>query len=209
MDGVRSLRCFPAFELGKKNEAAISMRRIESMPEKNSQPLPLSFRSELLKPLMADLRAGESCSLIGTSSTGKSNLARFLQRHDVQNMYWKDNRTWIILIDSHSLIFAEQTAGYVVTELMIKGLLAEAKKRNSSSELLVWATDLNNQLIENTNAFTAMRSLQEICRHLCEGEELQLILVFDQFEDIWQSLEARFFLNLRHLRDQFKYQVVY
>src|SRR5437763_5743521 len=54
-----------------------------------------------------------------------------------------------------------------------------------------------------------MRTLQDICRRLCEQYGHQLIFVFDQFDDLWQKLEARFFLNLRNLRDQFKYQVVY
>ena len=33
-----------------------------------------------------------------------------------------------------------------------------------------------------------------------------MVWVFDQFDDIWNTLPARFFLNLRFLRDEFKYK---
>src|SRR5436305_1485567 len=127
MDGVSLHQYFPAFELRKRDRAAILMRRIESMPEKNNLPLPLSFRAVLLKRMLTDLRAGECCSLVGTSSTGKSNVARFLQRHDVQKAYWNDDRSWVIFIDSHSLIFnEEQKPEYTVTEMMLHHLIEEA-----------------------------------------------------------------------------------
>src|SRR5947208_4108679 len=98
-------------------------------------PLPLSFRANLLKRVLADLRVGECCSLIGSSGTGKSNVARFLQRQDVQKAYWNDDRSWIILIDSHSLIFVnEQKAEYALTEMMIHRLKEEAESRKFSPE---------------------------------------------------------------------------
>ncbi len=104
------------------------------MPEKNNPPLPLSFRADLLKHVFVDLRAGECCSLVGTSGTGKSNVARFLYRHDVQKAYWNDDSRWVILIDSHGLIFDDaQKAEYTVTEIMILRLIEEAKSRAFSS----------------------------------------------------------------------------
>ncbi len=179
------------------------------MPEKNNQPLPLSFRADLLKRMLADLRAGECCSLVGTSGTGKSNVARFLQRQDVQKAYWNDDLRCVILIDSHSLIFDEgQKAEYTVSEMMIHRLLEEVEAYNFSAEFLTWANESYNRPA-NSSFPLAMRTLQDICRRLCEQYGHQLIFVFDQFDDLWQALDARFFLNLRNLRDQFKYHIVY
>ncbi len=180
------------------------------MPEKNTSPLPLSFRDDLLERVLADLRAGECCSLIGTSGTGKSNIARFLRRQDVQHFYWKDDRTWVILIDSHSLIFDnEQKAEYVITELMIQGVIEEAENHSFSDEFLTRANQLYDRLIDHPGIHVALRTLRDLCKRLCGKDNLQLIFAFDQFENIWQTLDASFFLNLRNLRDQFKYQVVY
>jgi DNA-binding winged helix-turn-helix (wHTH) protein len=176
----------------------------------NQTLLPLSFRADLLKRVLADLRAGECCSLVGTSGTGKSNVARFLQRHEVQKAYWNDAPAWVIVIDSNSLIFDDQQkAEYTVTEIMIMRLIEEARSRAFSSEFLRLANKSYSRLLANPTFPSAMDTLQEMCRHLYEQHTLQLIFVFDQFDDLWLTLEARFFLNLRNLRDQFKYHVVY
>src|SRR2546421_10862946 len=162
MLGVSLHPYFPALELRKRDRAATLMRRIESMPEKK-QPLPLSFRADLLKRVLADLGAGECCSFVGISGTGKSNVARFLQRHDVQKAYWSDDRSWVILIDSHSLIFdEEQKPEYTVTEMMLHHLIEEAKSRNFSPEFLTWANEVYNRLLANSSFPSAMRTLQDI-----------------------------------------------
>src|SRR5947207_9009124 len=109
------------------------------MSQKNNPPLPLSFRSDLLKHMLAGLQSGESCSLVGISGTGKSNVARFLQRHDVQQFYWNDDRIWVISIDSQGLIFdEEQKVEYIITEMMINRLIQEAERRKISSVFLTW-----------------------------------------------------------------------
>src|SRR5512139_3153984 len=50
-------------------------------------PLPIEFRGEIIEPLLNSLRGGESCSLIGIGSSGKSNLMRHLTRLDVREHY--------------------------------------------------------------------------------------------------------------------------
>src|SRR2546421_4181267 len=162
MLGVSLHPYFPALELRKRDRAATLMRRIESMPEKK-QPLPLSFRADLLKRVLADLGAGECCSFVGISGTGKSNVARFLQRHDVQKAYWSDDRRWVILIDSHSLIFdEEQKAEYIFTEMMIHRLIEEVESHNFFAEFLTLASEAYNRLLANSSYPLAMGTLQDI-----------------------------------------------
>lgn len=159
---------------------------------------------------MPDLQAGECCSLVGTSGTGKSNVARFLQRQDVQQFYWKDDRTWVISIDSQGLVFnKEQSVEYFVTDIMLNRLIEEAESRKISSDFLTWAAESYHQLLANQSFPLALRTLQDTCKRLCGQHEIQIIFMFDQFDDLWLTLELRFFLNLRYLRDQFKYSVAY
>jgi hypothetical protein len=172
-------------------------------------PRPLSYRAELLSRLMPALRAGECCSLIGVSGVGKSNLVRFLYRWDVQESYWNTGNVWIVLIDTHSFMFGEQSLEYVVFELMIHRLIMEIERRGAPAEIASWASDLHAQLVAQPSAHMAFRYLERICARLCESLGLQVVFVFDQFEDLWKRAEPRFFLNLRSLRDQFKYRVVY
>ena len=109
-------------------------------------PLPISFRSELLEQVMPSLHEGECCSLIGISGVGKSNLAQFVRQRDLQSHYWNDDKTWLILVDSNSLVFGEFPNEYVVGELMIHRLIMEAEARDESSDFVRWANDLHIQL---------------------------------------------------------------
>jgi DNA-binding winged helix-turn-helix (wHTH) protein len=177
------------------------------MPE---YPLrPLSYRAELLSQVMPALKAGECCSLIGVSGVGKSNLVRFLARSDVQVAYWNTDTIWLVLIDTHSLVFSDQPAEFVILELIIHRLIMEAERRTMPAEFVSWANDLHSRLIMQPNSHLALRYLERLCARLCEAYEYKIIFVFDQFEDIWQTVDARFFLNLRGLRDQFIYSVAY
>jgi DNA-binding winged helix-turn-helix (wHTH) protein len=176
---------------------------------KYDSPLPLFYRSDLLRCVMPPLRAGECCSLVGVSGVGKSNLVRFLRCPDVQEHYWGANRTWVVVIDTHGLVFGEWPSEYVVAELMIHRLIMEAESHELSREFISELDDLYTRLIGQPSAHLALRYLERICRRLCEALEIQLVFIFDQFEDLWKALEPRFFLNLRNLRDQFKYRVVY
>lgn len=171
--------------------------------------LPLNSRAELLGRMMPILRAGECCSLVGTSGVGKSNLVQFLQRLDVQAHYWGDDRTWVVSIDTHGLVFDQQPAEFAALELMIHRLIREAERRAAPAALIDDLDRLHTRLMHQPGTLLALRYLERICARLCQGAGLQIVFVFDQFDDIWRQLDARFYQNLRHLRDEFKYQLVY
>lgn len=171
--------------------------------------LPLSFRSELLQHIMPALQGGECCSLIGTSGIGKTNLVRFLQRPDVQAHYWGNKQMWVIFIDTHGMVFGSHSEEYVLEELMIHRLIQEAERRKLPDDLIADFDRLHAGLIAQANAHLALRYLERICGRLCRDHHIQIVFAFDQFEDIWKSLDERLFLNLRYLRDEYKYQIVY
>jgi DNA-binding winged helix-turn-helix (wHTH) protein len=171
--------------------------------------LPLSFRADLLGQIMPALRAGECCSLVGASGVGKSNLVRFLQRPDVQSAYWGDESTWVVLIDTNSLVFDERPDEYIVAELMIYRLIREAERRNMPAEFIADLDTKYVQVVERPSAQLALRYLERVCGRICETSGIRIVFAFDQFEDLWKPRGARLFLNLRHLRDEFKYRLVY
>jgi DNA-binding winged helix-turn-helix (wHTH) protein len=64
-------------------------------------------------------------------------------------------------------------------------------------------------LLAQPDTLLALRYLERIVSRLCREHHLQLVLVLDEFEELWQSLEPRLFQNLRYLRDEFKYHLVF
>lgn len=173
------------------------------------KPLPLTFRSELLQRVMPALIGGECCSLVGVSGVGKTNLVRFIQRPDVQTLYWGDESVWVIPIDTNGLVFSASPDEYAVLELMIDRLIREALQRHAPSDVVNSFESLQLNLTAQPSARLALRYLDRICGTLRNDLHAHLIFVFDQFEDIWKSFDARMFLNLRYLRDEYKYQLAY
>lgn len=172
-------------------------------------PLPLSYRADLLQKVMPALRAGECCSLVGTSGVGKSNLVRFLQRPDVQRHYWGDEQVWMVLVDTNGLVFEGKPDAYAVAELMVHRLIREAERRGWGGERIAEMDARYLRMVESRNPLLAVRSLERICAQLCEAGGVRLVFLFDQFEDLWGAGDARLFLQLRHLRDEFKYRLTY
>lgn len=171
--------------------------------------LPRSYRAEVLEHVMPALLAGECCSLIGPSSVGKSNLCQFVQRADVHKQYWGTTPIWLVLIDTNSLVLEPGFEDYAVLELLVHRLLREAERRNIPPDVLSEFQTRYLELADRRSAHLGFRYLERICGRLCEGLHLKIVFWFDQFEDIWATLPARLFVNLRALRDMFKYHVMY
>lgn len=170
---------------------------------------PLSFRESLLRRVTATLRAGECCSIIGAGGVGKSNLVRFLQRPDVQEIYWGADPVWVLLIDSNALAVSGRSDEFALLELIIHRLIREAEERSLPADLVADFDRLHSSLITRPDTLLALRYLERIIGRLLKEHSLQLVLAFDQFEDVWQRLDQRLFLNLRYLRDEFKYRLVF
>ncbi|NTW00477.1 MAG: hypothetical protein HGA19_04125 [Oscillochloris sp.] len=172
-------------------------------------PLSLTFRGTLLRRVTETLRAGESCSIVGTGGVGKTNLARFLLRQDVQEHYWGSEPVWVLLIDSNAIAVSGRSSEFTVLELIIHRLICETERRELPAEFVAELDRLHSTLIAQPDTLLALRYLERIIGRLCREPNLQLVLVFDQFEEIWQTLDPHLFLNLRYLRDEFKYRLVY
>lgn len=173
------------------------------------QGFPVVYRAELLGRLMPVLLAGESCALVGASGVGKTNLAQFLCRRDVQRHYWGGEQIWVVAVDTNGLVFSDQPPEYATLELIIHRLVMEAEARDVPPETVARLAELHGQVSERKDIGQALRTLERICGMLTRRGGVRLVLLFDQFEDLWRGLGARFFLNLRYLRDQYKYHLAY
>ncbi|NJM40852.1 MAG: hypothetical protein HC853_08800 [Anaerolineae bacterium] len=62
---------------------------------------PLEYRAELCKRILDVAARGQSCSVIGVSSSGKGNIARQLVRADVRAycLGAEANGLWGVLVD--------------------------------------------------------------------------------------------------------------
>ncbi|GAB4438565.1 MAG: hypothetical protein OHK0015_32360 [Chloroflexi bacterium OHK40] len=167
-----------------------------------------SARAAMVAPLIARLRAGECCSVIGVGGMGKSNFARYLQLDEVRTTHLGD-AFWVVLIDSNALVIDGHPAEFALLELIVHRLIREAERRAMPATFVQELDRFHSGMLAHGGQVLAVRYLERICARLCGEYGLRVVLIFDQFEDLWRDLDARLFLNLRFLRDEFKYRLIY
>lgn len=177
----------------------------------------LDFRKDEIKYVMSRWQAGESCSLVGVGSIGKSNLIHHLCDVDVQHHYLNQeqaSRLVTVLIDpnllgplpsseAHDSELFRCWAGY---ELMMHRLFLRFYPLDYLGEDADNFNQAYQALQDGSNPLFSYMGLRyfEIALELLIRRGLQIVFLFDEFEDLLQQLPARFFQTLRGLRDNHK-----
>lgn len=196
------------------------------------RPLPVSHRHRETAFVLDRVAGGESCWVIGVSGSGKSNFARFLTRPDVHAAHLGPAAEPLlaVLVDSHKLA-AEATAEVRVDdldgrvyELMLHGVLMTAEALRLDDALCARLDGFHQRLLATQGALRprrreaptatqgaliGLRHVERALNLLVTRESRRVVFVFDQFDDLVADAGARLFLNLRGLRDEFKYQVMF
>ena len=158
-------------------------------------------------------QAAESCSLVGVGSVGKSNLLHHLSDPDVQVHFMgeKANNFKSVIIDPNLLG-------------PLDGNESEEKRCWAGYELLmhrlylafypfdVLGNDVNNffdvyqALQDGTNPLYAYMGLRyfELGLEFFLRRGIQIVFMFDEFEELLRQMPPKFFQTLRGLRDNHK-----
>lgn len=197
-----------------------------SLPDK---ALPPTYQSVDVSFVFNSLLAGQSCSLIGIGSVGKSNLMQNLTRPTFKTHYLDTRAPYLLTVylDPHTLIPLEGVALHDVGklwagyELMLSRLYetylvegaTSAKKRKGNTEdplLLTFQHRLDAlRQGDNVTRQSGLRHLEGAIRALlADDDRWQIAFLLDEISD-FASLPPSFFLSLRGLRDQFKGRVMY
>ncbi len=194
------------------------------MNNQRSRTQSMEFRQQEVGYVMERWRAGESCSLVGVGSVGKSNLLQHLSNETVQSFYMKDvaggKPFKAIIIDPSMLgplpdtspsdnIAIRCWSGY---ELMMHRLfLAFYPFSNLSPDDARIFYDTYQALQDGTNPLYAYMGLRyfELGLEIFMKQGTHIVFMFDEFEEMLRQLPVKFFLTLRGLRDANKRSISY
>ncbi len=174
------------------------------------------------------IKAGQSCSLVGMGSVGKSNLMQALTTRFVKFrcLQAQAPTTLTVLIDPHKMIHLEQNAieqagaawpGYEILLNRLRRSLADLESDKFTNGLLARSATHTGDIIAKVEAYyinlfdTHPLLSQSGIRHLEESvyEVLQMdgpwriVFLFDEIEG-FLHLPPEFFQSMRGLRDEFK-----
>lgn len=194
------------------------------MQHSRTRKQPLDFRQEEVGRIMTRWRASDSCSLVGVGSVGKSNLLQHLIDPDVQAFYMNvanAEKFKAIIIDP-SLLGAmpnpdtpdyDQFRAWAGYELLMHRLylaffpLTDVLHPDDAAafeDLLDVFRDGHNPLFK----YMGIRYL-ELGLEFFMRQGIQIVFMFDEFEDMLFNLPIKFFQALRGLRDINKKQLSY
>ncbi len=172
-------------------------------------PLPIEFRSEIIEPLLNSLRSGESCSLVGVGSSGKSNLTRHLARQDVREYYLGEAARSMLAAYAD----CAKLTDYTVQAL--HSLILEAVSNAVQESSLETATlrpkleSLWEQAAEATVPDKARRALEEAIASIQQAGITQIFVILDDFDHVVLNAPGPVLSSLRALRDNFETRLMY
>lgn len=173
-------------------------------------PLPITYRTDLMRAIYLHLDAGKCGALYGIASSGKSRLVEFMGRPDVRRRYSGEDwpRTLLPWVDGNDLL--EHTE-WGLCEKILSAILADmAQLPERGGAARAKAAEWYWQLIRSENKALARRYLAFAIEDLVD---YRIVLLLDEMEEFMAGADDLVFAGLRGLRDRFKrdnqYRVLY
>ena len=167
---------------------------------------PATYRAEIIGPALASIVAGECCTIVGMSGSGKSNMLQHMLRPDVLQHHLGPRADDLRFVMFDTNMLAEWSA-WGFFEGLSEALLAalgpqlpgEAAGQLQQAHALALAAPGNHA--------AAMRQCAEALALLCG--QWRIVLLLDEFDPLFAQLDSSVLRNLRGLRDRHKYRLMY
>lgn len=169
------------------------------------------LRQAQLDVVQHALADGSCVALFGLSNTGKSPFLRALAAPENQQrlaeLAGRDSA--LIYVDCNRVVELSATGFY---EIVVRSLLEFIEDPGTppepAPELMQQLRDYHNQITTGP-AFQASLAFNNALADTCNRLDLSLVLLLDEFDEIYTALEERTLLNLRALKDHTRNRLVY
>jgi hypothetical protein len=162
----------------------------------------LILRQADLAYVLSCIKDGRSCAVIGLSNVGKSWLLRALTRQEVQSAHLgaQAEKFIFVYIDCNLMLELSEQGFYEAVLRATRDVLAE----DGVDEALLAEMETHYQgVVESSHPFRVPLSFNEAIIALGEGLQRRIVFLFDEFDEPFNALDGRVFLNLRALKDRY------
>ena len=162
------------------------------------------MRGTDIQPILRHLMAMRCVEIIGFSNVGKSALLRLLAQHDVWTgeMGEAGQEIMPIYIDCNRMLDLTDQGFY---ELILRCLQESYTDLSDSTSL----TEAYRTLVAPASDFQIPLSFNQGLTAALQASNHKLVLLFDEFDEPFNHIHARVFLNLRALMDRHQGRLVY
>lgn len=167
----------------------------------------LSYRSAEAGQVMSWVKAGQCGCLVGLRGAGKSNFLRFLLREDTRRHYLRQSHADFSFVLLDLLSLSEHTP-WAVCELMLDRMLNQLRPR-LEDKIAEELAALQQEITHNNNLLSVQRAIERCIEVVCRLPPQRIVLLFDEFDGVFKTLDPSLFRYLRSLRDAHKGQLSY
>jgi DNA-binding winged helix-turn-helix (wHTH) protein len=166
-----------------------------------------SFCATAIRQVMNWIEARQCGCLVGLQGAGKSNFVRFLLDEETRKHYLGYAHTDFVFIFLDLLALGEYT-DWALYELILDQTLNQLRPLVDAG-LTKKITTLHQEITHSKDSLTARRAIEQSLEGLCEQPDRRIILLFDEFDTAFATLEPSIFRYLRAIRDKHKDQLIY
>jgi DNA-binding response OmpR family regulator len=174
--------------------------------------LPTAFpqapvRGDDLRYVVDCIHQGQCCSVVGPSNTGKSLLLRSLLTEDVRQLCAQKGTEPPVVVFVDCLEAADNEQAFY--ELLLRCILEAMEASDGPEPTVDTLRTLYSALMDRATD-VALRSLFARSVHTVMGEtQAVLVLILDEFDDIFRALSPWPLRQLRVLRDRYGDRLCY
>ncbi len=145
----------------------------------------------------------DSCSIIGLSNTGKSMLLRDLATC-TENL-----DPIFVYVDCNLMLAATDQGFYEAVLRALQEALAQKTENNVAAGLLDTLTAYYQKTVQPESPFLVPLGFNDAITRTCQTLPGGIVLLLDEFDEAYATLESRVFLNLRALHDKYRGRLAY
>jgi DNA-binding response OmpR family regulator len=168
------------------------------------------LRQTQVESLLSIVAGGECCAIFGLSNTGKSPLLRSLPRPEHEAAYARlaGQPGALVYIDCNRVVELTAPGFY---EIVLRSMLEafEEGTAGASPVLIQHLREQHNQITAAPSAFKASLVFNDAVSEICRQLGRNLVLLLDEFDEVYAALEDRTLLNLRALKDKYQNGLAY
>ncbi len=157
--------------------------------------------------LLDDVADDRCAAITGLSNTGKSTLMRALAspESEAELRRRRGGACTLIYVDCNQAVATSPQAFY---EVVLRAAL-ERIDTPAGDDLPASLRRYHEAVTRAETAFSASLSFNLALTELCERQAGAIVLLVDEFDEIYVGLDDRALLNLRALKDRFHHRLTY
>ena len=152
-----------------------------------------------LRYLVGSVRQGQCCSVVAPSNMGKSLLLKSLPEDEVRRACVSDEGKEPVMVFVDCLEAGDSEHAFY--ELLLRRIVDELEDSGAPAATVGTVRGIHHEVLRSTRDISIRSLFATSMRELDRWGEVQLVVILDEFDDVFTTLPPWPFRQLRALRD--------